>query len=105
MSGRVLGALWIVVGVAIWNGFFDLYVSRGAREYGQKQAEFELGLGPQPSMETVMSNALVPFYSTKRSGTGLGLALAREIIEAHGGRITISNRDGGGVAVGLVLPS
>jgi nitrogen fixation/metabolism regulation signal transduction histidine kinase len=59
----------------------------------------------QGMTETVMSNALVPFYSTKRSGTGLGLALAREIIEAHGGRITISNRDGGGVAVGLVLPS
>ena len=55
--------------------------------------------------DTVMSNALVPFYSTKRSGTGLGLALAREIIEAHGGRITISNRDGGGVAVGLILPA
>jgi len=54
--------------------------------------------------DTVMSNALVPFYSTKRSGTGLGLALAREIIEAHGGRITINNRKGGGIAVGLALP-
>ncbi len=29
------GALWLVVGVAVWNGFFDLYVSRGAREYGR----------------------------------------------------------------------
>jgi nitrogen fixation/metabolism regulation signal transduction histidine kinase len=54
--------------------------------------------------EAVMANALVPFYSTKRSGTGLGLALVREIIEAHGGRIGLSNREGGGLCVSLVLP-
>jgi nitrogen fixation/metabolism regulation signal transduction histidine kinase len=55
--------------------------------------------------DAVLTNALVPFYSTKRSGTGLGLALAREIAEAHGGRITLGNRDGGGLAVTLILPA
>ncbi len=54
--------------------------------------------------ETVMAQALLPFYSTKRSGTGLGLALAREIAEAHGGNVRLANRDGGGLAVTLELP-
>jgi len=52
----------------------------------------------------VLERALLPFYSTKRSGTGLGLALVREIVEAHGGQVRLAQREGGGLRVVLRLP-
>lgn len=52
----------------------------------------------------VLEQAMLPFYSTKRTGTGVGLALAREIVEAHHGRITLANREGGGLSVSVWIP-
>jgi hypothetical protein len=56
-AARVLAVLWLVLGVAIWNGFYDLYVSRGAREYGQLRVEAERDHTPEPDMMAVMSHA------------------------------------------------
>ncbi|MFT7561021.1 MAG: two-component system nitrogen regulation sensor histidine kinase NtrY [Flavobacteriales bacterium] len=50
-------------------------------------------------------NLFVPFYSTKKQGSGVGLVLCRQIIEGHGGRLSIKNRDDGpGCCAHIELP-
>jgi signal transduction histidine kinase len=51
------------------------------------------------------ANLFVPFFTTKASGSGIGLVLSRQIAEAHGGTLTLENRsDATGCEVTLVLP-
>jgi two-component system nitrogen regulation sensor histidine kinase NtrY len=51
------------------------------------------------------SNLFVPFFTTKPTGSGIGLALSRQIAEAHGGTLTLANRtSGNGCEATLFLP-
>jgi two-component system nitrogen regulation sensor histidine kinase NtrY len=59
------------------------------------------GKGMSPE---VLRNALLPFYSTKKADNGLGLTLCREIVEAHGGRLSLHPRDAGGLVVRCWIP-
>ncbi|HET9449377.1 MAG TPA: ATP-binding protein, partial [Aggregicoccus sp.] len=45
-----------------------------------------------------------PFHTTRTRGTGLGLAVARRMVEQHGGSISVENAASGGAVFSVVLP-
>jgi two-component system nitrogen regulation sensor histidine kinase GlnL len=54
--------------------------------------------------EAMLPRLFTPFSTSKPNGTGLGLAISRRIVEAHGGRIEVKNRAGGGAEANVFLP-
>jgi two-component system, NtrC family, nitrogen regulation sensor histidine kinase NtrY len=55
---------------------------------------------------TAGADVFVPFFTTKPGGTGIGLALCRQIADAHGWHVSLENRtDGVGCVARLRLPS
>jgi signal transduction histidine kinase len=58
------------------------------------------GLGPE-----ARASLFRPFFTTKERGTGLGLALAKKVADAHGGTLALADRDGGGTVARLSVPA
>jgi two-component system nitrogen regulation sensor histidine kinase GlnL len=54
--------------------------------------------------ESMVHRLFTPFATSKPHGTGLGLAISRRIVEAHGGRIELRNRAGGGAEANVFVP-
>jgi len=79
---------------------------RWSRGRGRKRSFLELTIadtGPGMSEEDVRK-ALLPFYTTKPRGTGLGLVMARQAVTRHGGKLEIKSVRGAGTAVKISLP-
>jgi hypothetical protein len=89
MTRRLVALVWVAIAAAVWSGFFDLYVSRGAREYLQLSAESELGRAPRPSMTTVMAEA-------RHAGAVAASSWALVVIVAGWGTIALVGKRRGG---------
>jgi signal transduction histidine kinase len=55
--------------------------------------------------EEEAEKAFHPFFSTKAQGTGLGLPIAKRIVESHHGRLSLESTPGKGTRVRIVLPT
>jgi len=95
-----------------------LNLVKNAHESGSAPEDVQLRLRRQPEVwrvdildrgsgmsEAVLAQALLPFYSTKRHGTGLGLALTRRFVELHGGTLRLDSEPGRGSTFSFTLPS
>ncbi len=85
------------------GGTVTIEVNRGAQN-GPRSVCIEVkdeGLGME---EHVLNRATDPFFTTRPSGTGLGLPIVQRIIQAHGGRVEIESLAGHGTTVRLLLP-
>jgi signal transduction histidine kinase len=79
--------------VTVWTTTADTNVEIGVRDSGAGIAEADL------------ARLFEPFFTTKSEGLGMGLAISRSIVEAHGGRLVAENDPGGGAVFRVHLPT
>jgi len=85
------------------GGRVDIIVSRGSLPTGPAVSILIKDHGHGMEAE-VRDRALDPFFTTRPSGTGLGLPIVHRIVEAHGGQLSIESEEGVGTTVTLLLP-
>jgi len=79
-------------------GSIEIAVNRDGRGLAVAVADHGPGIPAE-----LRQRVFEPYFTTKQDGTGLGLALVRQTIEAHGGTLAVSETPGGGATFSIVL--
>jgi len=80
-----------------------IYIKASALEQG-KQVCLEISDTGEGMTQETLRQMFMPFFTTKDSGTGLGLAVSQAIVESHGGRMEVISDIGKGTTTCLYLP-
>jgi signal transduction histidine kinase len=102
MLGQVLHSLIANSVEAIGQG--GTIEIAGKKIPGHQRVELTVRDSGPGMTEAQLERAFTPFYTTKPKGLGVGLALAKRIVERFGGRITIDSAPGRGTTVCLSMP-
>jgi signal transduction histidine kinase len=81
------------------KGVIDVAIQQNGDNAVIRVADSGRGIAPEH-----LPNIFRPFYTTKGNGTGLGLSLARRIVEEHHGRIEVTSSIGKGTEFVVTLP-
>ncbi|HFQ90332.1 MAG TPA: hypothetical protein ENK27_09695, partial [Desulfobulbus sp.] len=103
----------MVMADAMRDALLNLVIN--STESGQEEGEIELeawqeadrlifAIRDRGSGLPADTDVFAPFVTTKETGHGLGLAISRRTVEAHGGSIRAEDRDGGGATLTIILP-
>jgi signal transduction histidine kinase len=71
---------------------------------GQQEALIRVGDNGPGIPTALREKVFEPFFTTKEEGTGLGMSIAKRIINEHRGRLDIAETEGGGATVIVTLP-
>ncbi len=85
-----------------WGGARNILVRVASQQADQVEILVE-DTGPGLALE-VKKRLFEPFVTTKPNGMGIGLSVCRNIVESHGGSITVPDRPSGGTTFRVVLP-
>ncbi len=84
-------------------GVVDIKIDRGELR-GEAAARIVIRDTGHGMEQVVLERALDPFFTTRPSGTGLGLPIVHRIIEAHGGELRLDSSEGEGTWVTVLVP-